>query len=875
MRIHSLTIDNVRAIEHLEISGLPETGVVVVHGDNEQGKSTIMDALDAVLHVKHSSSSREIKQLAPVHRDEAPEVSVRLTVGPVELSIRKRWLKRKSSELTVHAPKRANYTGAEADLKLEEILDEHLDRSLLEALFLRQGQFDEGIKTAGIPSLQRALGGEQDGETTDAGEDDTLMAAVEREYLRYYTATGKENKALSNTRRDREKAAEELDDAAQKLRALQSYVDQVDRHEQARDADRANLPEARSQLAEAEEALASARQAQSTAVTVQAEVERARQDVSTAERIAAERAELRGESAELQTTLRELEEQLTVATAKAQQQKTQVAELTEKLEQAKRRRGAAIEDVKKARRTVQLLENVAARDELAKLVDRLDMIDTNISALRAQAAGIGVTDKDVRAVERAAQDVAVAQRIRDMSLPRLELSAPSATTLKVDGESLSVGEPPVRVNLREGTELSIGQVTAVYRAGDSADVSAEDTARRAEAELADLLGNLGCADVGELRRIREESRSTADALARLEQQRVDLLGGRSADDVRARAAHLEDQLSDTEIPEIELEVARAGVSEAELERDEADQAADKAEGSLSSWRDSESGRELVRVQANYENTAQREAAVSAKLAALEQERPTQTLELEVDAARERLNAAEQKLRQAETLVAEADPEGKNAAVDASRARVESLTGRIKHAEVELARLDGYITQAAGAAERLEKAQSADQALAHQLGSLERRASAAERLREILRRHREEARARYSQPFVDELSRLARTVFGPDVAFGLTENLAVRDRTLGGATVPLASLSGGAREQLAILTRFAVASLVSGEGQMGVPVIIDDALGSTDPGRLQRMGQLFTQMGKETQVIVLTCFPQRYDWVHPKTEFAIGQLKSGG
>ena len=46
---------------------------------------------------------------------------------------------------------------------------------------------------------------------------------------------------------------------------------------------------------------------------------------------------------------------------------------------------------------------------------------------------------------------------------------------------------------------------------------------------------------------------------------------------------------------------------------------------------------------------------------------------------------------------------------------------------------------------------------------------------------------------------------------------------------LANLSGGAKEQLAILTRFAIAELVAESSAQGaVPVFIDDALGSTDP-----------------------------------------------
>ena len=34
MRIHCLELTNVRGIEHLVLDELPETGVVVIHGEN-------------------------------------------------------------------------------------------------------------------------------------------------------------------------------------------------------------------------------------------------------------------------------------------------------------------------------------------------------------------------------------------------------------------------------------------------------------------------------------------------------------------------------------------------------------------------------------------------------------------------------------------------------------------------------------------------------------------------------------------------------------------------------------------------------------------------------------------------------------------------
>ena len=126
------------------------------------------------------------------------------------------------------------------------------------------------------------------------------------------------------------------------------------------------------------------------------------------------------------------------------------------------------------------------------------------------------------------------------------------------------------------------------------------------------------------------------------------------------------------------------------------------------------------------------------------------------------------------------------------------------------------------------------------------------------RHRDTTRLRYVEPYRTELQRLGRPVFGPTFEVDIDTDLCIRSRTLDGITVPYDSLSGGAKEQLGILARLAGAALVAKED--AVPVVVDDALGFTDPDRLAKMGEVFDTVGAHGQVIVLTCSPDRYDGV---------------
>lgn len=879
MRIHALTLHNVRAVEHLELKELPDSGVVVIHGDNEQGKSTIMDALNAVLNIKHSSNAKDIRALSPVHRDEGPSVTAHLTVGPVEFTVTKRWLRKKGAELTVHSPVASSHTGGDAEDKLEEIKNAHLDSTLLETLFLRQDDLGDAVKAAGIPSLEQALNAGSDGEVIDTNDDDALMAAVEREYQRFYTPKGGENKAFDNARKDREKAAAALDKAEENVRALATRVDQFERHESAKAADEKDLPAAREDLEKARAELSTAQQVAVTAASAQEAHDRAAAELTGAEKAVAERAELEKELSGAKDLVAEHEKALQAAKEKAQAEATRIASLTEALQAAKDRHDKAGEAAKKARATAQLVADAAALADLQRLTGQLDELEENIASVRTELAGLTVTDADVDAAVDASRALDVARGIRDLAVSRLELTATEDTQITVDDDPLTVSGEPARVELRDGRTVTIGTVTATYRAGHAGEADPDVEVRAAETALDELLAEAGCENLAELKKARDEASEARAALTSLTTRRADMLGDRDAEDVRARATHLAGRLADAELPDITLDEARTDVEKAEEEVDAAAAAARSAEAALEPWSAGEADRVLVRATADFDNAHARRQEIAEKLYKQQDRASDEELRTTVDVARATLAEATEARDAAQKELTEADPEGKQAAAEAAAARVDSLESRIHNAELELAGLRSYIDQAAGAAEEREIAASEDEASRRQLANLERQAHAAARLREVLRRHREQARARYAQPFVDELTRLSRTVFDQGVRYELDKDLRVEARTIDGATVPLAALSGGAKEQLAILTRFAIASLVAKEGGADstdgyspVPVIIDDALGSTDPQRLQRMGQLFTRIGTHAQVIVLTCFPQRYDWVQPKQVHAITQLK---
>jgi uncharacterized protein YhaN len=121
-------------------------------------------------------------------------------------------------------------------------------------------------------------------------------------------------------------------------------------------------------------------------------------------------------------------------------------------------------------------------------------------------------------------------------------------------------------------------------------------------------------------------------------------------------------------------------------------------------------------------------------------------------------------------------------------------------------------------------------------------------------HRSEQRRRYLKPLGDQIEQLGRILWGPSLAVELDEDLRIRTRILHGRALPFDQLSLGAQEQLAMIGRLACAIVV---GAAGAPIIIDDALGFSDPDRLRRMGAVLAMAGRSCQIVLLTCHPQRY------------------
>lgn len=932
LRIHSIQLQNVRGIRRLDITNLPDTGVVVIHGNNEAGKSTIMDALHACLNYKYTSIAQEIRSLVPYDRVGWPEIRLGLTIGSNHFELYKEFNDKKKSGKCVLQyldEKKLTLYNDEAENKLQTLINEYLDTKLLDTLFVRQGKLTHSLAVAGIPSVEKSLhsGVVNDADDSaadarnldsvsgtssgveDAQEESRLLAAVNAEYARYYTdKTGKPAKELKTAEERLADSQEQQDEAKAQLEKVSEYVTEYEelseREKQAAD----EIPEAEKELAAAETTKKNAQTVYQRFDDAAEAVGRAATQKNLETKLLEERSGLVDELKQELARRDELTRQLGEAEDAAQRE----AELIAELRAAQRRADADYrkqrERQKIAREAARELHNAQRAHELRELVNKVTAIDAEIGAVREQIAALpSYIDKDAwHHLRELHDDVVVEQKLAVAHSARLELRAESPQTVVVNdgtgsreiclGQDSHAEEVDEAITLADGTALRFGDITAVYRSaqqertGDDSPVSALEQARQ---RLEEELAVLHCSDIAHAEQVYMKCNNVDEKITALRNRRAGVVGDKDIESVKQELSDLPQHEGGSDIGDAD-EIA-AELSAAEAAEEQARQRLEVSAGKLAAYDGRPAESAALRVQERRSLAEERVHEAEVKVADRADAAAMEKLRENVELATRKWEQAIAERDIAQAAVDEVDLPMAVRNWEGAQAHLNQLQNTVREAENRKLALSSHIEAATGAAERLQKAQAHLENHRADYAVVDRRAQAAARLRETLLQHREAARLRYMKPFARELERFAQVVFGQSVSFELDESLAISKRTIGGAALETEHLSGGAQEQLALLIRFAVAALTARGHQSSadtnkllatdtlsdtdtlpaipVPVMVDDALGSTDAHRLKLMATLFSEIGRQTQVFVLTCMPERYSRVVGARRYSMRELTS--
>ncbi|MFH1706353.1 MAG: AAA family ATPase [Planctomycetota bacterium] len=871
MRYHRLRLADYRGIEKCEITFRAD-GITVIKGPNEAGKSSLGEAIDILFEHYDNSRHREVQAVKPVHADEGPEIELEVETGPYRFIYRKRYLKRPETTLTVTRPAPENLSGREAHDRVEAILKATIDTALWRALRVQQGeaitQPDLSKQTALSAALDQAAGGKAV-DSAAAG----LFERVQKEYAVYHTERGGEKKNLTEARQGEEELARQATDIARKLADLESDVTRAARLEREVGAARQREGDLQKELDTHVAALKEIDKLEADLKNAGLQLDLARGKENDARKAVDERRTLAESIGALQEEIAGLDKKHAPA-------ELRLTELEDQLKPLQADLDAATREYREASALAELRRNdhdhYNDRLNLEQLKERMDkIVEAHKKAVRAEKylQASKITKKKLEDIRDAAKAIRSAEARLSAVATTVKVCGLCKTGIKVDGKKKTVdaGEELDAIKVADRLRITVPdavEITVTLGSGSKAVEYAREYETAKEAFL-EACKAAGADDEDHAARLLDERAGAERDKKDQEKTEKDNLRDLSFEKMIALIEGLEVKVPAYRADRLRIPAIAADLETAVEARKEAESARNAAERKIGNIRSQE---ETVR---NARDAAMRTCAGSAadlkykknevqslieKLAKVRKADPDEKLAVALDKAGRARGEEEARVGVVKNDLAARKPEAVRALKETAEGSLATLRKTLTKNQTELSELNGRLKAwgEEGLQEQKDALESKLTAKRRENGSLFKRAGAAKVLYEVMCEERDKAHRSYIRPLADRIEQLGGIVFNPSFQVQLDDTLAITSRTLDGRTVPYPSLSGGTREQLALMVRLASALIVAGEG--GVPVILDDTLGYSDPDRLKLMGAVLAKAARATQIIVLTCMPDRYSHV---------------
>lgn len=879
MRLSRLRLANYRGIGTLEVAFAP-TGITIVQGPNEAGKTSLGEAIRLLFEYPDSSKHRAIEAVRPVHRDEGPEIEIEAQSGPYAFTYFKRFCKRPETRLVVTRPAPENHTGREAHDRAEAILRQTLDIDLWKALNLTQGDAIRQPEFSGRSWLSSALDRAAAGRPSECPEEG-LFEKVRSEYLSYYTDRGAERKFLGEARGALEQARAEIEELEQALEGLNRDIElettlagELDRLGARRGEVRRELETLRASLKEITELEAALSEARLRLERARAAHEAARRDQEARQKLARDL----DEATKTEQKLRDSFAHSRSALDRAQQEFEKAEAAFAEAEQRKRQ---ASDLAALMRADFDYFTDRLHLEQLRERKDRIERVRKEAALAQEVLATHTVDHAALKAIEEKERGLIAAKAQLEAGAPTVLLRglAPGKCRLVLDDEDILLGEGEVKeFTVAHRAGLTVPGVVSIEI---SAGTGAQELSRKVAAAARALEEALRAAGVTAPEQAREAYEARREALRSIEAKEViekqnlrDLSYEELEQRLRALGlsvpAYLEKRSGRTPPLCADLETARNEWERAEAALEQASREWERARSALEAartLRDELAARYAeARIQLDL-----RIRDIDLARERLEREREkTADSELEerLETARGQASAEEENVARIEALLAARNPEKVRALFDSAEGSLETITKQFAACDKQLAevRTRLKIHGEEGLHERLAIARMRLEHSRGEFESLMRRASAARHLFEVMREERDRTRRAYVAPLKAKIEQLGRVLFDETFEVALDDDLRVVSRTWKGVTVPFESLSSGAKEQISLIMRLACAMIVAADG--GMPLVLDDALGNTDPGRLRLMGAVLNRAAQECQILVFTCTPDRYSHVGAATVISL-------
>ena len=878
MKLRKLSVNQFKRFTEPTRLGELCDGLNLVVGPNELGKSTLLDALRAVLFERYSSRARPIMALQNDRSGAAPVIELVFEVSGAEYTLTKRFVK--SPHARLQCPDGTLLEADAAENRLRSLLGfaEAGNRGATSeslgmwgVLWVQQGQSfgspdlpDSALASlsAGLESeVGTVLGGRRGRELPQVIEQrrGELVTTARRQPRGEYKDTLEHVSEMEQRLVGQQQQQLEISETLEQLAAAEARLTRLEDGGQDR-IDQEELTQAQEQIGEVMRHDLQLEAARSELQNRQGQLEQA-------QRVQSERTSRREELKTDQEHLRQETERLEEL---QQRERKALAELGE-LRQAATNAEAAAESAMQSETSLRgILDRISRSAELSDLLRRQSDVEAAqkrlVDAL-SQAAQIQVTDESLQRIRQAAEIADKANAQLRVAATRISFEIPGDRLAGFEADGAPLTDPPATIEAVEAVAITIperGRILIEPAVADRDQLLRSERAARAELHAA--LNEVGAQSLADAQVLHDQRRDHEFAAGAAQQELARLAPPSGELTLQPRIDELRQSLAAV-LPE--------GATDQLPQRDYAEAALQSAQTELRKARDEERiAREAV------DGRAQAVLKLSVEVRTLENTVDSQT-EL-VERRQEGLQSdaesvSDQQLAEASDTAAKAVTEQQQtvSALEenwsaSARTQLEARISRLNSAierrassrvetKLETVRLRERVEahDSAGIDEAIEHTQHELEQAKRQCDRIERELEVLDLLAQTLRAAESEARERYLAPVVDRVHPYLQMLF-PNAEIGMDEDLNITGMSRrAGYEESFDHLSMGTQEQIAVLVRLAFAEMLVDQGAPAA-VILDDALVFSDDKRMRLMFDILSHAAQRVQIVVFTCREQLFE-----------------
>jgi uncharacterized protein YhaN len=872
MIIRRVEVRNFRKlVEPVAIENLSD-GLTIVVGDNEEGKSTMLQAIRSCFFDKHNMTGERAQSFQPYNSSVQPEVRIDFERNGKRYKLFKAFCHKPQAELITPAGRLAD---AAAEEELGKLLrftppqraprttSGHEHEGIFGMFWVEQGKSFDGVNATvdGRSSIHQALQHEV-GDVLGGKRGQKLLAEVSKRRNEVLTATGRPKGEYANALEAQLRIQGELTTLLGALTAYERDLEDLERcraRQKRYEADRA--------VERAEERLRSARDAAESVGALRHTLEQSEATLATSRAehdLAANRAEQR-----------------TRLIDDVEKRKFKLSDLKASWE-AKQRlldeaRGHMTRDERDLARAVQTLERAEAALVVATAAEQLARVQSDLNKLlRQENSALEAKSKAENAVKSAG-----AIGIEKKDITRLKHLQEAVTKAQAELNALATN---VRVDLEPGVKARIGRATVVsgteHRITETAVIDIAECAKVTVVPGGEI-GNPRAELVKAQEKLKNDLiqlgvTSSTEADSRWEERQTLLNQAQKYQDIVQ--AHAPDGLDvlQTAIAELRGEVQRlteqagreprlqkdasATLREAQRARDNSEQERKAAEKRATTSRD-KSGTtqsEEASAKASHDSEAQHMRELEQRLTNERKNIADGDLQKAVLAAAQRVTVAEQTTSAAKRALEEANPDSVDLELSAAEDALKVLHKEIRNLSDRSIALESELRAigAQGLGERKQQLEGELEAATALAASLERQVKTVDLLHRMLVQAERAAKDTFLRPVTHRIQPYLKLLL-PGSELRMSDELDIVGLRRGNVEEEFTALSLGTREQVAVLARLAFADLLRENGQPAT-VLLDDAIVYADDDRFRRMLHILRKASEKTQIIVFTCREREYE-----------------